>query len=390
MPSDTNHKEKCRQMNARVTWLILSVWASVVLTCSGKMVAGEVREARFPDIGSVSFEERNQRDPLASPLAEAALLLPRHELVLKPQRIEAAATLNYRDSTGNPVGPSIAIWRRIPWRSEHAEWLEYRKDKLTAAEGTALLAWCDRKGLKECAAYETRRLVKMGMKAFDPGVYRNLLTRLVPVAQAEQPSWNFPLPLDGEWCVLPDRSGHHRFPVKEGGATFAYDLVILRNGQPCVGSGRLLTDYLAWDQPIRAQADGVVLAVAGHFPDMPVGRAGSFYEANAITINYGGGVLVDYGHLKQNSIELKVGDPVVAGQVIGRIGNSGASGMPHLHMTFGDAAAFSTPGRYRIEVQRGNRWVEVADQDLVEGSYVRNRPGAWPAADLVKRDLGKP
>jgi murein DD-endopeptidase MepM/ murein hydrolase activator NlpD len=79
---------------------------------------------------------------------------------------------------------------------------------------------------------------------------------------------------------------------------------------------------------------------------------------------------------------VKAGDRVVAGQIIGRVGNSGASGMPHLHFTFRDPGALSIPGRYRIEVKSGLRWAEVADRDLCEGSTVRNRQDAFPKKAL--------
>jgi len=360
-----------------------------VLMCSFSLGAGESRTDRFPDAGTVSYEERVQKQPLATPLDREALVLPVHCLGgLKPMKFEAGAEMKWR------IDPSWVVWKRIPWREEHAEWLKYRSDKLSAAEGAALLAWCDKKGLDTCAGYETRRLVRMGSKAFPMGTYKNLLTRLLRVAGSEQPSWNFPLPLDGEWHVLRDRNGHHRWPMKRGGTAFAYDLVVRRGGRCYTGSGRRLTDHFAWNQPIRAQADGVVRQAEGKHPDLPIGRLGAFNAANHISVYYGAGAIVSYGHLKQGSVTLKPGDRVVAGQIIGRVGNSGASGMPHLHFTFFDNAAISKPGRYRIEVQRANRWIEVADRDLEEGTYVRNRPGALPpekpggAGDVRVPDAG--
>jgi len=39
-----------------------------------------------------------------------------------------------------------------------------------------------------------------------------------------------------------------------------------------------------------------------------------------------------FAHLKKDSIEVKVGDKVVIGQPLGRIGNSGTTSEPHLHL----------------------------------------------------------
>lgn len=42
--------------------------------------------------------------------------------------------------------------------------------------------------------------------------------------------------------------------------------------------------------------------------------------------------LVTLRHLKQGSVQVSAGDRVFAGQEIGKIGNSGDSGEPHLHI----------------------------------------------------------
>ncbi|PJB54700.1 MAG: hypothetical protein CO099_00070, partial [Bdellovibrio sp. CG_4_9_14_3_um_filter_39_7] len=38
-------------------------------------------------------------------------------------------------------------------------------------------------------------------------------------------------------------------------------------------------------------------------------------------------------HFKQNSITVNIGDEVKIGQVLGQVGNSGVSYVPHLHYT---------------------------------------------------------
>ena len=364
---------------------LLLAFALVPLTCSGGLGAGESRANSFPDVGSIAYKERVRKHPLASALDQEALLLPGHNVMmpggkLKPKKIKAGAELKWFDGSGRQMDPCRIVWKRVPWRKEHAAYLKYRSDKLGAAEGPALLAWCDKKGLDECAGFETRRLVAMGSKAFGTGIYRSLLTRLHRIVGAEQPPWNFPLPFDGEWHVLRDRTGHHRFPKKQGGAAYAFDLVVQRGGRSYTGSGRQLTDHLCFDRTVRAQADGEVLKAVGQYPDTSIGQLGAMSATNFISVDYGAGVVGFYAHLRQGSVTLKPGDRVVAGQVIGRVGNSGASGIPHLHFTFVDHTGLSTPGRYRVEVQRGNRWIEVADKDLEEGTTVRNRPGALPPA----------
>jgi murein DD-endopeptidase MepM/ murein hydrolase activator NlpD len=70
--------------------------------------------------------------------------------------------------------------------------------------------------------------------------------------------------------------------------------------------------------PVRATANGKV-TVAG-----PAGGYGKMVE-----IDHGHGLTTRYGHL--SAIEVKVGQTVRLGQVIGRIGSTGRSTGPHLH-----------------------------------------------------------
>ena len=72
--------------------------------------------------------------------------------------------------------------------------------------------------------------------------------------------------------------------------------------------------------PIVAPAAGRVVHV---YPDY--GNYGEFLE-----IDHGNGLVTRYAHLQ--SIEVKVGQHVEAGQLIGRVGNTGISTGPHLHL----------------------------------------------------------
>lgn len=70
--------------------------------------------------------------------------------------------------------------------------------------------------------------------------------------------------------------------------------------------------------PVRSPADGVVL-LAG--PQLIYG--------NVVVVGHGHGVATDYNHL--DSVDVAVGDRVRAGDVLGRLGNTGQSTGPHLH-----------------------------------------------------------
>ncbi len=96
-------------------------------------------------------------------------------------------------------------------------------------------------------------------------------------------------------------------------------------------------DHLAYGEEILAVADGTIALaidgvpenVAGSRPPSPVpldARCG-----NCIILDIGDNRFVTYAHLIPESLTVRAGDQVKKGEVLGRLGNSGNSGQPHLH-----------------------------------------------------------
>ena len=52
---------------------------------------------------------------------------------------------------------------------------------------------------------------------------------------------------------------------------------------------------------------------------------------NTVIIKHAEGLYSKLCHLQKDSVNVKAGDNVYCGQVIGRVGNSGRSPYPHLH-----------------------------------------------------------
>ncbi|WP_029582892.1 M23 family metallopeptidase [Bradyrhizobium sp. URHD0069] len=87
-------------------------------------------------------------------------------------------------------------------------------------------------------------------------------------------------------------------------------------GRPAMHTG--LDFRAASGDPVRATANGKVVSS---------GWAGGY--GRMVEIDHGNGLLTRYGHLSE--INVKVGDPIKIGQVIGAVGSTGRSTGPHLH-----------------------------------------------------------
>lgn len=152
-------------------------------------------------------------------------------------------------------------------------------------------------------------------------------------------------PLRGNWQASEDPTHHHRLKKF---ALHALDFVRVDDeGATHRGSGRALEDFYSWDQPVYAVAPGRVMVVHGDFPDNPVGQIAPWQNANLIAILHDTGEYSLYVHLRQGSATVAEGATVERGQVIGRIGNSGASAVPHLHFALNDRDAISLPFWFR-------------------------------------------
>ena len=89
---------------------------------------------------------------------------------------------------------------------------------------------------------------------------------------------------------------------------------------------------------VLAAAAGRVTRLRDGVADVSVKAPGAASVAgqecgNGVVVNHGGGWETQYCHLTQGSLQVKVGDQVHAGQAIARVGLSGNTEYPHLHLT---------------------------------------------------------
>jgi murein DD-endopeptidase MepM/ murein hydrolase activator NlpD len=116
---------------------------------------------------------------------------------------------------------------------------------------------------------------------------------------------------------------------------WAYDLLMTdEQGRTHRGDGKQLEDYYIYDKPVLAPADGKVISIFDSDPDMPIGvlGGGSNPGGNFIKIEVAPKEILYLAHLKPGSLLVKPGDLVRAGQELARVGNSGNTSEPHLHI----------------------------------------------------------
>lgn len=151
------------------------------------------------------------------------------------------------------------------------------------------------------------------------------------------------LPFKGAWTVFwggrtVDENQHAMFANQR----FAYDLLVMQDGQTHQGDGQRNEQYYAYGRPILAPAAGKVVKVVDGVKDNQPGKMNPEQLAgNYVVIDHGNGEFSFLAHLKPGSEKVKVGQAVKAGQVLALCGNSGNSSEPHLHYQLMNGPTFN-------------------------------------------------
>jgi hypothetical protein len=139
-----------------------------------------------------------------------------------------------------------------------------------------------------------------------------------------------------------DRDDLRKNRIVDNVYRFGIDLFLIDPaGNLYRGRGDRMEDWFSWNAPIRAAGRGTVTAVRDDMPDNPLGSEDypkkrlsqdpMNSDGNYVQIDHGNGEFSTFTHLRFGSARVKVGDRVEPDQVIGSVGNSGSTPVPHLH-----------------------------------------------------------
>jgi hypothetical protein len=163
-----------------------------------------------------------------------------------------------------------------------------------------------------------------------------LVAELMATYQSPGGAVTLSAPFAGDWYVV--QGGHSELVNSHAASASqreALDIVGFSKGSSHAGDGTKLADYYAFDAPVLAPADGVVVYLSDALADRPPASPdpdAAHAEGNHMVIDIGNGRYLHVAHLEQNSALVNVGDRVLRGQALARVGNSGASDQPHLHI----------------------------------------------------------
>jgi hypothetical protein len=158
----------------------------------------------------------------------------------------------------------------------------------------------------------------------------------------------------GEGCC--DNDTHHRrgLLVVDGNQVVPqrFDIDWMRldeQHRAWVGNPHRLSSYLSYGQPLIAAAAGRVVEARRGFadqatPDNPTPPTFVDLPGNHVTLRVGPGMYLLYAHMKPGSVRVRVGERVRRGQVLGKLGNSGNSATPHLHLQVQTTRSFAGDG----------------------------------------------
>ena len=181
----------------------------------------------------------------------------------------------------------------------------------------------------------------------------------------------YSMPINDEWYVFWGGTNefiNYHYPYEQ--QRYAYDLVKMVNNKTYKNSALQNENYYAYGAKIVAPADGVLVEVTDGIKDnIPGEMDEESLAGNYCIIAHEHNEYSMIAHFKKDSICVKTGDQVKAGQLLGLCGNSGHSSEAHIHFQVMDHPDFLQAKSLRIKFHEG---AEPIQGDVVTPSAAKN------------------
>lgn len=218
--------------------------------------------------------------------------------------------------------------------------------------------WFDQTGTKSIVAFADHTGIISGLM-----IQPNLTFRETDQIYTKN---TYIMPIEEKWFTFWGGTNeilNYHYPYES--QRYAYDLVVMKDNQTFEGNDAVNESYYAYEKPVVAPADGVVVDVEMNVQDnVPVGQMNEQEP-------YGNYVIIDHGnqeysvvaHMKHQSATVKIGDQVKQGDPIGLCGNSGNSSEAHIHFQVQNSPDLEAGKSIRIRLK--------GDIEPIRGQFVK-------------------
>ncbi|MEN8857225.1 MAG: peptidoglycan DD-metalloendopeptidase family protein [Flavobacteriaceae bacterium] len=143
------------------------------------------------------------------------------------------------------------------------------------------------------------------------------------------------LPFNEEWTVVwGGTSVEQNYHVAYNNQKYAYDLLMMEEGKSFKNDGKSNDDYFVFGKQVIAPCDATIVEVITGVKDNIPGELNpKQLTGNTVVLKTANAEFLLFAHFKEKSIQVKVGQQVKAGDLLGLCGNSGNSSEPHLHLS---------------------------------------------------------